>query len=280
MSQRYHAGCFEAGGVALTIETNHRELAARVHDTFRDLLVADGRPSPVLFEVRHRDAAPATHPWGLWRDGEPLEMMVADGYVISYLLWEVTRLMFERSNDRVHLHGAAVVHEGRAVVLAGRSKAGKSTLAAWLIHRGWGFLTDEAALVDPDAFSVSPFWRPIGVRVPGPLDSILPADQPMGWGGRECLVPASRIGTLAQAAPLVAIAFPSRAVGEPAMQSPLSPAAALVELTQHFPGLLEGGRAGFRRLARLVEAIPGYQLRFDDLDDAEQALRTLVSEAQ
>jgi hypothetical protein len=277
MSQCFHAGSFEAGGVGFTIETNHRELAVRVHDTFRDLLVADEKHSPVVFEVRHRAAAPATHPWGLWRNGEPLEMTVADGYVMAYLLWEVTRLMFERSGDRVHLHGAAVVHEGRAVVLAGRSKAGKSTLAAWLTHRGWGFLTDEAALVDPDAFSVSPFWRPIGVRVPGPLDSILPADQPMGWGGRECLVPASMIGTLSEAAPLAVIAFPSRAVGERATATLLSPAAALVELTQHFPGLIEGGRAGFRRLARLVEAIPGYQLRFDDLEEAEQALRSLVS---
>jgi hypothetical protein len=276
VSERVHAGSFEAGGVAFRIETNSLDFAGRVGDTFRDLQVIETRSSPVVFEMRHRESAPPTHPWGLWRDGEPREMTVADGYVLAYLLWEVSRLMFERSGDRVHLHGAALAFNGRAVVLSGRSGAGKSTLAAWLTHRGWGFLTDEAALVDPDALIVFPFWRPIGIRRPGPLDPILPADLPLGWGGRESLVPASTIGTLARATPLAAIALLSRAPREPTALYPLSPAAALVELTQHFPGLIEGGRAGFRRLARLVEAVPAYVFQYDDLDAAEDVLRTLA----
>ena len=80
---------------------------------------------------------------------------MADHYILPYLLWEISRLMFERTGERVHIHGAALVRDERAVVLAGRSHAGKSTLAAWLTFRGWGFLTDEAALVDPDALVVA-----------------------------------------------------------------------------------------------------------------------------
>lgn len=277
MSNRIHVGSFEAGGVAFRIETNSSSLAARVGDTFRDLLVTESSSSPVEFEVRHQGSAPLTHPWGLWRDGAPRETTVADGYILAYLLWEVTRLMFERSGDRVHLHGAALALNGRALVLSGHSGTGKSTLAGWLTHRGWGFLTDEAALVDPDALVVSPFWRPIGVRRPGPLDPILPADLSLGWGGRESLVPASTIGALAEATRVAGIVFLSRAPGEPVVLSPLSPAATLVELTQHFPGLNELGRAGFRQLVRLVEEVPGYVFRYNDLDAAEKALRTLVS---
>lgn len=277
MSERFHAGSFEAGGIAFTVETNRPGLAALVGDVFRDLRVPDGGSSPVVFEVLHRGTPPPSNPWGVWRDAEPREMTVADSYVLAYLLWEISRLMFERTGDRVHLHGAALVRNDRAVVLAGRSHAGKSTLAGWLTHRGWGFLTDEAALVDPDGLLVSPFWRPINVRRPGPLDSVLGDARPEGWGDAEVLVPASTIGALARAAPLAGIAFPSLAPKEPAVLSPLSPAVALVELTQHFPGLIAGGRAGFRRLARLVEAVPAYMLRFHDLDDAERALRTLVA---
>jgi len=279
MSERFVAGCFQAGQVSLTVETNRADFAALVADALRDLRVADGGPSPVVFEVLHRGSAPETNPWGLWRDGEPRETTVTDDYILAYLLWEITRLMFERSGDRVHLHGAALVLKGRAVVLAGRSEAGKSTLAGWLTHRGWGFLTDEAALVDPESLVVFPFWRPIGVRLPGPLDPIVPQDAPEGHGRNERLVPASTIGTLAPAAPLALIAFPSRAPGEPTALRPLPPAATLMELTQHFPGLVDGGRAGFRRLARLVEAVPGYELRFHDLDEAERALADLVGAA-
>src|SRR5439155_2586390 len=209
VSERFHAGSFEAGEITFTVGTNRPGLAALVADVFRDLRVTDGGPSPVVFEVLHRGTPPPANPWGVWRDGEPRAMTVADSYVLVYLLWEISRLLFERTGDRVHLHGAALVHNGHAVVLAGRSHAGKSTLAGWLTHRGWGFLTDEAALVHPDTLIVSPFWRPINVRRPGPLDSIVGDAQAEGGGDAEVLVPASTIGVLAPAAPLTGIAFPS-----------------------------------------------------------------------
>ena len=273
MSGRFHAGSFEAGGIHFRIETNRGDSAVRFGEVFRDLRVNNGPSSPVVFEVLHQGTPGATHPWAVWRDGEPLEMTVADHYILAYLLWEVSRLMFERTGERVHIHGAALARNEQAVVLAGRSRAGKSTLAGWLTYRGWGFLTDEAALVDPDTLVVAPFWRPIGVRRPGPLDSILGDVFP---DEDEVLVPASTIGVLAPATPMTAIAFPSLARNEPTALVPLSPAATLFELTRHFPGLIAGGRAGFRRLARLVEQVPGCILRFYDLDEAERALRALV----
>ena len=274
MTERFDTGSYEAGGIGFTVVTNRTDLAARFEEIFRDLRAPEEHASPVVFEVLHQGDPGATHPWAVWRDGEPLEMTVADHYILAYLLWEVSRLMFERTGERVHIHGAALVHDGRAVVLAGRSRAGKSTLAGWLTYRGWGFLTDEAALVDPDALVVAPFWRPIGVRRPGPLDRILGNDVP---DHDEVLVPASSIGALAPATPLVAIVFPELSVGEPPSLVPLSPATALMELTRHFPGLIAGGRAGFRRLARLVREVPGSMLRFHDLDDAERLLRGVVA---
>jgi len=272
--ERFHAGFFAAGGITVAVETNREGFAELVGAVLRDLRVPESGPSPVVFEVLHRGTPPPSNPWGVWRDGEPREMTVADTYVLNYLLWEISRLMFERSGERVHLHGAALVRDGRAVVLAGKSRAGKSTLAAWLTHRGWGFLTDEAALIDPGTLTVSPFWRPINVRRPGPLEALL-VDVPPGTA--EVLVPASTLGVLASPAPLTRIAFPDFAAVNDAVVTPLSPAAALMELTQHFPGLIAGGRAGFRRLARLVESVPAYRLAYHDLDDAERALRTLVT---
>jgi hypothetical protein len=276
VSEQFRVGSFEAGGIPFTVETNRHDFAARVRDVFRDLRIADGGLSPVVFGVVDHETAPPAHPWSVSRDGEEREMTVADSYVLTYLLWEVTRLLFEQTGHRVHLHGAALVKDGMVVVLAGRSHAGKSTLAAWLTYRGWGFLTDEAALVDPETLIVSPFWRPINVRRPGPLDPILKERKLHGPLDAEVLVPASALGALADAAPLASIAFPCFTPKEQVGLSPMSPAAALVELTQHFPGLVAGGRAGFRWLARLVEAVPAYELRFHDLDDAEQVLRAVA----
>ncbi len=274
--ERYEAGPFEAGDIPFRIETNQPQLAARVAATFRDLRVTEPRGAPVVFEALHRGVPPPANPWEVRRDGEPRQMAVTDSYVVAYLLWEINRLMFERTGARVHLHGAALVHAGHAVVLAGQSHAGKSTLAGWLTHRGWGFLTDEAALVDPDTLVVAPYWRPIGVRRPGPLDAII-AEQGLEGRQTDVLVPASAIGALASASPIACLVFPSLVPREPAEVTPVSPADALMELTQHFPGLVADGRAGFRRLVRLVEKVPAYTLRLYDLDDAEQTLRSLVN---
>lgn len=276
MTGRFRVGSFDAGGIPFTVETNRRDFGARVREIFRDIEIADAGLSPVEFEVLDRGKPPPEHPWSLCRDGVQREIAVADNYVLTYLLWEVTQLLFERTGGRVHLHGAALVHDGKAIVLAGRSHAGKSTLAAWLTYRGWGFLTDEAALVDPDSLMVSPFWRPINVRRPGPLDPILKERTLHGPLDAEVLVPASVLGALAGAAPLGSIAFPRFTPEEEVGLFPMGPAAALVELTQHFPGLIADGRAGFRRLARLVEAVPAYELRLHDLDKAERVLRAVA----
>lgn len=275
MSKTFRTGPFGAGGATFVVDTNRSSLSASINSVLRDLRVAEPGPSPVTFAVLHRGTPPPSNPWGVWRDGEPCEMTVADFYVLPYLLWEITRLVFERTGDRVHLHGAALVQGGRAVLLAGASGAGKSTLALWLTHRGWGFLTDETALIDPASLLVSPFWRPIGVRRPGPLDLVL-GPRPEGSISEQQLVPASSIGELAGTTPLGAMAFPVLVPGDPAAVERLTPAEALVELTRHFPGLAKGGRAGFRRLGRLADEVPAYVLRFSDLDDAERALRGVL----
>jgi hypothetical protein len=58
------------------------------------------------------------------------------------------------------LHGATAVHDGAAVILAGASAAGKSTLLAALVARGWSMLGDDLA--------------PLGCPAPGAA-AVLPA---------------------------------------------------------------------------------------------------------
>lgn len=63
------------------------------------------------------------------------------------------------------LHASALVPpaQNRALVIVGDSTAGKSTLALELLHRGWGFLSDDTTILD-SARNIVPFTRPIGVR--------------------------------------------------------------------------------------------------------------------
>ena len=63
------------------------------------------------------------------------------------------------------LHAAALVdHEGGALLLAGPSGHGKSSLALEAATRGYGFLSDDYAPLELDTSRIRPFPRAVAVR--------------------------------------------------------------------------------------------------------------------
>jgi hypothetical protein len=48
------------------------------------------------------------------------------------------------------LHANAIVLEGRAIAVLGHPQAGKSTLAAWFVDKGWEMLADDVCVVTWD----------------------------------------------------------------------------------------------------------------------------------
>jgi hypothetical protein len=62
------------------------------------------------------------------------------------------------------LHTAAVACDKGGILLCGESGSGKSTLAAYLALQGWGYLTDEAVLIDPVQRSCHALIRPLVLK--------------------------------------------------------------------------------------------------------------------
>jgi hypothetical protein len=91
-------------------------------------------------------------------------------------------------DDALVLHAGAVTSDGLAVLLIGHSGRGKSTLTLELVRRGWGFLSDDFAVLRSDGV-VIPFPRRVNVtdkslallQLETPTDGIRVA----GFGGRE-----------------------------------------------------------------------------------------------
>lgn len=67
------------------------------------------------------------------------------------------------ARTKVFLHAGAVGWNGGAIVIPGRSHAGKSSLVAALVRSGATYYSDEYAVLD-DSGSVHPFARPLGLR--------------------------------------------------------------------------------------------------------------------
>lgn len=87
------------------------------------------------------------------------------------------------ARDRVLVHAGVVAIEGRAVVLPGRTFAGKSSLVAHLVEAGAVYFSDELALFDHEG-RVHPYPRPLKLR----------ARRPEGLPAREVPVPPDRVG--------------------------------------------------------------------------------------
>ena len=67
------------------------------------------------------------------------------------------------SRTRLFVHAGVVGWRGGAIVLPGRTHAGKSSLVAALLRAGATYYSDEYAVLDDDGF-VHPFARALGMR--------------------------------------------------------------------------------------------------------------------
>jgi hypothetical protein len=68
-----------------------------------------------------------------------------------------------RSPRRLFVHAGVVAWQGRAIVLPGESRAGKTTLVRALLEAGATYLSDEYAVFDRRG-AVHPYPQPLGVR--------------------------------------------------------------------------------------------------------------------
>jgi len=90
----------------------------------------------------------------LWRGTDAGEIAAA----FEFHLY--ARMAMALENRMLSLHAAAVALSGRAILFAGASGAGKSSLATKALLEGLDYLSDEFALLD-ETGQVHPFPRPL-----------------------------------------------------------------------------------------------------------------------
>ena len=84
----------------------------------------------------------------------------------------------ERIDGRVAVHAGVVVIDGTALLLPGRSHAGKTTLSVALARAGATLASDEYALVDPASGLIEGWGRPARIRLPGGGSTRQPVEDP------------------------------------------------------------------------------------------------------
>ena len=79
---------------------------------------------------------------------------------------DLSNLIAVGARRRLFIHAGVVAWKGKAIVMPGRTLAGKSTLAAEFVKAGATYYSDEYAVFDSHG-RVHPYARPLGIRENG-----------------------------------------------------------------------------------------------------------------
>jgi hypothetical protein len=176
------------------------------------------------------------------------------------------------------IHAGTVVYKGRALMIAGRSGQGKTTLVLGLVRRGLGLLSDEFAIADAAQQLIQPYRRSLHIR-PG-TPELIPElaflrDRPqqrLGGGIEWSLAPDELAqalpGGLAPAAPLRSVLLldgPPRPQADPALV-PIPAAVATIELLRGTWAASVDFDGGLARIGSLLEGVTCARLRVGALE--------------
>lgn len=251
--------------------------------SFQDLLVAEATADRSTRDVVHVDVRrprPSASRWGIWRDGEPCETELLEGYVLFHLQWEMNRIVLERRGTTIHAAGVEL--GGHAVILCGATQSGKTTLAGWLASQGAGYVADEIVALN-SASEALHYRRPLGLRHGGPLEPLLryPDGVDRRFDEYEMLVAVSSLGATVMPDPPIpigAIVFPRVDISVSSAVRSVPKSLAFDRICANAPGIARHGAIAFRQLAELVRSVPTLDLVVSDLAEARSLLLREVSD--
>ena len=170
------------------------------------------------------------------------------------------RVAFE-APDHIFVHAGVVAHEGRALLIPGKSFSGKTTLVASLVRAGATYYSDEFAPIDRDGL-VHPYAKPLSIRGDNQLQTNHHVATIGGTSGHKPLPVAAVVHTT----------YREGAVWEPTRLSPAQGALAL------FGNAVAARDRPDEVLHALTSAVEGATILDGDRGEADELAPLLLAE--
>ena len=204
-------------------------------------------------------------------------------FVLTYLLWHINQQVIAKScANYVLVHAAAAARGGVGVVMPAASEAGKTTLVAGLVSAGFGYLSDEAAAIDPETGLIVPFAKPLSIdqgswavlaQMEPRLDDATRAYVAQQW---QVSPQAIRPGSVSGRVRPHLVVLPTYRQEAETRLEPVSRVDTLLAMLRHTFHFEQAGRRNFDVLARLVASVDCYRLTVGNLNEACEALEGVV----
>ena len=208
------------------------------------------------------------------RDGVVLVRTPGPTVAFAHLVFEANQQAIIRSSGQLRLHASAVARGADTIVCAGAMGAGKSTLAAGLMRRGFEYVTDEVVAIG-GAGTVRRYAKPLSLGVPpaalGPIEWV-PPENSAGFLGASGLVPPEAVGSVSRGAELhpALIVLPRYRRGAPTRVREFVGVDAVEAVAAHAFHLDEPGVMA--RLVEFLRDVPCLEIESGDLDEACDAV--------
>jgi hypothetical protein len=191
------------------------------------------------------------------------------------LRYRILEVVEARLVGYVTLHAAAVARDGRLLLLAGESGAGKTTLTLALLRDGWTYLSDDVAPIDVSTGEVVPFPKPLGVKEAPAEEPVTgaPGGAPPPCPGRGFLVPPGGFAVGDEPLAPDVLVFPRFRPGEPLVVEELTPGMATALAT---PYVRRVDPDVIRILNRLCRRAASYVLSYGETRAGAAAVARLI----
>lgn len=200
------------------------------------------------------------------------------------LEWGMNWCVSGHAHQYLILHAAVVEKQGGAVIMPAPPGAGKSTLCAALVNRGWRLLSDELALVGKTGNEIVPLCRPVSLKnesihvirrfEPGAVLGRAVRDTTKGTVA-HMKPPAESVAQSQLTARPAWIIFPKYQPGAPTRLESQPKARAFMRMVESAFNYSLLGPQGFQMMANLVDACDCYEFTYSDLDEAVAAFADL-----
>lgn len=220
----------------------------------------------------------------LYREGALLYDGPSRGQLALRLVGDVIYHLADRSTGGLVLHAGAVSIGGRSVLLPGKTGAGKTSLCAWLTHRGFHYQTDELVFIAQGNTEITGFARPFNIKT-GARDALeqhikaLRNHPEALTTAHGVLVPAESAGEIdpRPVRPLGLILFPRYQAGATMALRPLSRARTALGLMECLINARNLDGHGFPQAAALARGVDGYELVYGDFNQLGEQLHDLAT---
>ena len=208
--------------------------------------------------------------------------------VVAQIEWSINWFIAMRMHQFLMFHAAAIANDQGALIMPGLPGAGKSTLCAYLIHRGWRLLSDEFTLLRDASLAIYPYPRAIPLK----NQSIDVIREQIPEAQLAPPIPDTRKGTVAHLCPPdlhlermhetaqpKLVIFPVYQAGSAIEITPVAKSSCFVELSQNSFNYVMRGLAGFQLTGALANAVVAYRMVYSDLATAAAKISELMDAA-